>query len=358
MRRIHNFQEWAMMLSAFLLAPWIGTFAWIQVHEEVVGDDAEWSYDAGTKPSDQDLSGAGLTELADAAVAENSGQAGELIGNVAVKDRSIIIDQGEQKLYRRLEDFLPGVVASQMPDAVDKEEYSPEVWKCQAVIARTYICNLMQGRMEIHEEELDLDYLGDIKLLSRQRRSLAVHKLELAEEAVRTTEGIVMKYEGDYILPMFHEMSAGRTRSGGAEFPYLQSADCSQDTRREDYLQTFTFSKGDFAEKISRITDAAPVAAGQLPGEIQTVKKDEAGYMEEVKIGAGSYTGDEIRYSLGLPSAHFSLEAAGESVKVIVRGRGHGYGLSQAGADSLAEEGWGYEDILPLFYKGIELVHE
>ena len=42
----------------------------------------------------------------------------------------------------------------------------------------------------------------------------------------------------------------------------------------------------------------------------------------------------------------------------MVRGIGHGYGLSQAGADYMAAEGWDYQDILHYYYKNISLVTE
>ena len=38
-----------------------------------------------------------------------------------------------------------------------------------------------------------------------------------------------MKYEERYILPLFHERSAGRTRTGEADYPYLQSVESKWD---------------------------------------------------------------------------------------------------------------------------------
>ena len=45
-------------------------------------------------------------------------------------------------------------------------------------------------------------------------------------------------------------------------------------------------------------------------------------------------------------------------VQAIVNGSGHGYGLSQAGAEHMAKEGWGYEEILSYYYTGVELIRE
>lgn len=275
-----------------------------------------------------------------------------------MSSRRILVERKDTKTYMTVEDYLPGVLVCQMPDSIDGQEYSLEAWKCQAVIARTYICRLMDSRSEIHEEELDLDYLGETRSLLGSSRDTVARRLELARQAVTETAGVVMKYDGRYILPLFHEMSAGRTRQGHVDFPYIQSVESSQDSKRDTYLRTLEWPKSEFAAKISQIPDAAQVTAAELPQEIQTVEKDDAGYMLQIKIGARTYTGDEVRWALGLPSSCFSLEGDGDLIRARVRGSGHGYGLSQAGADSMAAEGWGYEEILQHYYKNISLISE
>ncbi|MCD8221875.1 MAG: SpoIID/LytB domain-containing protein [Clostridiales bacterium] len=328
-------RKWIMRTGILLLLPWIVSFLWAHAAGEVRGMQKE---------------------IEQAVMEENRSADSE--NNVKTTERVIRIDQGDKILYRRLEDFLPGVVACQMPDEIDGREYDPEVWKCQAIIARTYICSLMRLRTEIDEEELDLDYLGETERLSVTDQTQVLHKLTLAESAVEETKGTVMKQDGQYILPMFHEMSAGKTRAGGEQFPYLLPVDSSSDTEREGYLEKFAFGKKEFAEKISRVTDTVSVKPEDLLSEVQMIQKDEAGYVDEIKIGTGTYTGDEVRYSLRLPSPCFQLDEDGDQIRVIVRGRGHGYGLSQSGADSLARKGWGYEEILSYYYKNIVFISE
>ena len=167
-----------------------------------------------------------------------------------------------------------------------------------------------------------------------------------------------MQYEGREILPLFHGVSAGRTRTGDENYPYLQSVESRWDTERDDYLQTMEWGLPAFAGLINGIPGAAAVAPEQLPAEIQTVKKDDAGYIMQMKVGAKTYTGEEIQYALGLPSSCFTLEGNSEGIRAVVKGTGHGYGLSQAGADAMAKEGWGYQDILNYYYKNISLISE
>ena len=58
----------------------------------------------------------------------------------AGEERRILLDRGDTPAYMGLEDYLPGVLAVQIP--ADREM---EALKAQAVIARTYICSRMGG---------------------------------------------------------------------------------------------------------------------------------------------------------------------------------------------------------------------
>lgn len=284
-----------------------------------------------------------------------TGNRGELKGSEGEGrvQRKILVERKGIQTYIDLEDYLPGVMVCQLDG-----DYSRETLKCQAVIARTYIYRLLNGRTEIYEEELDMDYLGEGGAGLLADREKLLERLERCREAAEATKGMVMKYEDRYILPLFHAVSAGRTRAGDGDFPYLQSVESVSDTKREDYMEIPEWSLASFAAAISQIPGGIPVEAEQLPGQIQTVKRDDAGYVVEMKIGAGTYSGDQIQYALGLSSPCFNIEAEGDRIRVRVRGKGHGYGLSQAGADSMAESGWGYEDILNHYYKNISLIFE
>lgn len=272
--------------------------------------------------------------------------------------RRILIKRNGIQTHMDLEEYLPGAVVCQIP-----EKYEWEALKSQTVIARTYICRLMDGRQEIQEEELDMDYLGQTngnenRFLTIEEKEQLAEKLIECKKAVGETRGIVMRCGDQYVLPLFHRISSGRTREGGEEYPYLASAESRWDEEAEDYQQVFSWSREEFAQKISQIPGAVPVRADQVPEQIQTVKKDEAGYLIEMKIGSGIYKGEEIQYTLGLPSSCFYFNGTESGIQAVVRGIGHGYGLSQAGAEHMAEEGWDYQDILHYYYKNISLAAE
>ena len=68
-----------------------------------------------------------------------------------------------------------------------------------------------------------------------------------------------------------------------------------------------------------------------------------------------SYLGVETRSILGLKSANFELQKENGTITFKVKGYGHGVGMSQTGADTMAKNGSTAEDIIKHFYTGIEI---
>ena len=68
-----------------------------------------------------------------------------------------------------------------------------------------------------------------------------------------------------------------------------------------------------------------------------------------------SYLGVETRSILGLKSANFELQKENGTITFKVKGYGHGVGMSQNGAHSMAKAGKTYKDILDFFYHGAEI---
>ena len=68
-----------------------------------------------------------------------------------------------------------------------------------------------------------------------------------------------------------------------------------------------------------------------------------------------SYLGVETRSILGLKSANFELQKENGTITFKVKGYGHGVGMSQTGADSLAKQGENYEEIIHHFYTNVKI---
>ena len=64
-----------------------------------------------------------------------------------------------------------------------------------------------------------------------------------------------------------------------------------------------------------------------------------------------------MRSILGLKSTNFNFKIDGDNIIFSVIGYGHGVGMSQTGADSMAKSGSNYEEIVKHFYTGVEIVN-
>ena len=239
-----------------------------------------------------------------------------------------------------LEEYLIGLTAVQIPDG-----YPKEAVKAQAILARTALYREMDGADSIEESALDMDYLEPEQIESRFEAAGMPEYYQTICGAVR--------------------VSAGRTREGDEAHPYLASVAAKEDEGAGGYLTR----QGMTREELKKRLEEGLNALGEHPDlenleedrileEIQIVKRDSAGYVETVQIGAETYSGDAVRYALGVPSPAFSLEEDGDEIRCVTYGRGHGYGLSQYGAGLMAENGSSAEEILKHYFKNIQIVSE
>jgi SpoIID/LytB domain protein len=75
----------------------------------------------------------------------------------------------------------------------------------------------------------------------------------------------------------------------------------------------------------------------------------------KIKVGDKTVTGQEIRAALSLRSAAFEISYDKE-FKITTKGYGHAVGMSQYGANSMAEKGKDYKEILEHYYPGTDIL--
>lgn len=278
---------------------------------------------------------------------------GEIIGSAPelISRRKILLDRDGSR-YMDVEEYLIGAVAKQIP-----ADYHLEALKAQAVIARTYIYGVMGEQTEIAESALDMDYLEQGQLEKLWGTDRYPECYEKIKQAVKDTATVTMEYEGSYIEPLFCRSTGGKTRPL-ADLPYLAQVNCPQDVEAEGNLQVTAFSLAELSDKLSAVPGKGKVGKDQILQGIQVVERDLVGYVKQLQIGETLYSGDEIRYGLGLNSSLFRFEQYEDKIRVIVNGQGHGYGLSQYDANRKAQDGWNWDEILTYFYKNIMLVSE
>ncbi len=272
-------------------------------------------------------------------------------GQTAGRRRIRLDRQGQG--YVDVEEYLVGVVARQMP-----ADYEKEALKAQAVIARTYVYRQMEGRTEIPQSELSIEYLEEQQMEKLWGKPRFLEYYQKVRQAVEETRGAVILSDGEYIEPLFHRLSAGCTREGDEGHPYLASVESQEDLEAEGYLTVNAWTAGQFTDLIHRLKEGESLTEDQIPESIQTVGRDAAGYVTEIQIGTHIFDGESVRETLGLPSSAFALEDYEGGVRAVCRGQGHGYGLSQYGAHRKAAAGMTAEEILSAYYKNIEIIWE
>ncbi len=246
-----------------------------------------------------------------------------------------------------LEEYAIGVAASQVPG-----NYEKDAVKVQLILARTYLYKALGEADRISEAELHCTYLDSAGRKKEWGEDFAAYE-EKFEAAASETAGQVVLYEGSLADAMFHRASAGMTREGGEAFPYLKSVDGGLDVDMENYVTIKTYFESELAAGISAIRGQS-LGNGEALG-LQIVSRDGAGYVTQVMVGTEAYTGDELAAALSLPSAAFSVSQTEGSLKFVVKGSGHGYGVSQWGANKLALEGKDAAAILNYYFQNITI---
>ena len=278
---------------------------------------------------------------------------GQLEGVRKRGEKVTIVERENKNIPIAVEEYLVHVLAAQIPAV-----FEPETLKAQAILARTYIYGLMEHRAEIYEEELDMDALSYEQMKALWGETDFASMFSRLQNAVRETEGLYILYDGSIIEPLFCYASAGKTRSFGESFPYLDQVESPGDLYAENYRSLPVFETKEFVQKINEIPGAVAVSEMELDsgGGIQIVERDGSGYVKQVQIGQKTYTGEEVQYALGLTSACYSFERLDGKIRVICKGIGHGYGFAQFGANEMAKAGRTYEELLKYYFQNVEIV--
>ena len=171
------------------------------------------------------------------------------------------------------------------------------------------------------------------------------------QNAVRSTENIVVTYQGSLIDAVYHSTSNGKTEDAvhvwGNSVPYLKSVESSWDRNASSYLRTEE-------KELSALLMLLGIDLSD-ENSIEIISRNNSGRVSNVRIGNKNYSGVELRNLLGLRSADFDLEVQNNKVIITTRGYGHGVGMSQYGAKGMAENGYNYQQILRHYYQGITL---
>ena len=272
-----------------------------------------------------------------------------------------------------LEQYLCKVVPSEMPSS-----YEMEALKAQAVCARSYAARQMEN-YAYPEYEAHVNDSTEFQVYNNS------YTAESSSQAVAETAGEVVRYQENIAVTYYYSTSCGRTTN--------MEAWGSAPSDGNAYLQSVQVcgNEGDYEKDLPWYHWRAEIGAETLAGLIGGYANKSLGTLENVEVtkrGPGDValeltaagtentviveTENKIRTALGgagytitkndgsvvdsqrlLPSAFFTITKQGDTYIIEGGGYGHGIGMSQNGANEMAENGKTYKEILGLFYQGV-----
>lgn len=258
-----------------------------------------------------------------------------------------------------LDTYLCNVVSAEMP-----ADYEKEALKAQAIVARTYTIYKIQNKKHENADICDDSsccqaWVSKETRLSRWDEDKRESNWQKIEDCVNETKGKIITYDGKPINAFFHANSGGKTEIpvnvwGGTGYPYLQVVETAGEEGYDQYESEVNLTNEELIDKLkTKYSDISIDFNNQ--DDIKILEYTDSGRVKTIKFGNHNLSGVEARTLLGLKSTNFEITRDGDNIKFTVKGYGHGVGMSQTGADSLAKEGKNCFDIINHFYIGVQI---
>ncbi len=281
--------------------------------------------------------------------------------NEPYKTISVYVHKIDEVRDMDMSQYLKEVVSAEMP-----AEFEKEALKAQAIAARTYLVN---RKMWNNEDAKKVHKGADICTDSTHCKawiSEADKKQMWAEDkreeywdkissAVDETSGIIITYDNKPISALFHSTSSGFTENAedvwSSHVPYLVSVESKGEENSPRYQSQSILSEQEFKSVIEKNVKEVNWEKG-LVGEI---KRSDAGGIISIQLGGVVIRGLKFREMFNLRSTNVEIVNENGNIIMNVKGNGHGVGMSQYGANYMAGQGAGYEEILKAYYTGVEI---
>ena len=246
----------------------------------------------------------------------------------------------------KLENYVIGVVAAEMPAS-----FSFEALKAQAVAARTFAYNKISNNILNYDELVNDKGQAYISIdeMKDKWKDFFENNYDKISKAVLDTKGEIITYNDKPIMSYYFSVSNGKTEESSNVFsnqPYLLSVDSSWDINSKEYEKNMYMSKEEVLKKLG-INDKDL--------KISNIEHNSSNRIKSININGILYSGIDIRKKLGLRSTDFSFDLEENQVKIKTNGYGHGVGMSQYGANYLANQGKNYKEIIKYYYNGVNI---
>lgn len=244
-----------------------------------------------------------------------------------------------------IEDYVRGVLAGEMPIS-----FEIEALKAQAVAARTYGLRRISrnNKYDVVDTVMNQVYKDDETLKQTWGNNYDTY-MDKIKKAVEETKGEYVDYNGTYADTLFFSTSVGNTENSeeifGTKISYLQSVSSEWDEEVSPiYEEKNIFTRENFCKKLN-LSDCSKIY-------VNVLEETSTGRIKKIEINNKIFTGTEVAYYLGVRSNYFYIYIENNNVVVKTKGFGHGVGMSQYGAEGMANNGYTYKEILEHYYQG------
>ncbi len=259
--------------------------------------------------------------------------------------------------------FVIGTVAAEISPT-----YHPEAIKAQAVAAYTYYSSLRQTQRQSPNSALKgadfaaspsewLTYVSEDQMRERWGDNFDSYYKDLTE-AIDAVLGQTLQQvrSADYcnLLCNFRRYHRRCKEVFGNSRSYLVPVASPGDVYAEGYRTTVSLSEEDFKNAAQSAWNCT--LEGDPSAWIGDITNDTSGYVSAIVIGGEARKGTEARTAFGLRSANFEVKYENGTFTFYVKGYGHGVGMSQVGAEYMANQGSSYDEILAWYYPNTTLV--
>ncbi len=261
-----------------------------------------------------------------------------------------------------LEDYVKGVVASEMPAS-----FHPEALKAQAIVARTYAIQKMSvlggapsmpGKADVTSNPAK-DQAWNPEKVIKERWGIigAWINWPKIEKAVHETQGLILMHKGLPAEAVYHSTCGGTTEAAkdvwGNNVDYLQSVVCSY-CNHSPYFKPSQVAvpTAEISASLNKLGISIPASRVSQSGSITVTSLSPTERVKQITVDGKNMRGLEFRSALNLKSTKFTWTPKGDKVVFQVTGYGHGVGMCQYGADGAGKAGKHFLEILAHYYPG------
>ena len=259
----------------------------------------------------------------------------------------------------KIDDYLYNVVSAEMP-----ADYELEALKAQAIVARTYTIYKVQNKKHENADICDDStccqaWVSKENRLERWEETKREENWNKIQQCVNETKGKIITYNNQPINAFFHANSGGTTELpvnvwGGSGLPYLQVVQTAGEEGYTQYSSEVDLTQEELINKLKTKYEDIQIDFNN-DEDVKIIEHTDSNRVKTVKFGNHELSGVETRTLLGLKSTNFEIKKENNQIKFLVKGYGHGVGMSQTGANTMAKQGNNCEEIIKHFYVGIEI---